>query len=148
MRSLMFCLAFIAAACGAPPSQDSPAPAAIAVTEAWGPPSPGGVDVSAGYLTIANAGAEADTLLSITSPRAGRVEIHTMAMDGAVMQMRMLDALPIPAGGQTDFAQSGDHLMFFDVREPFVAGEEIPLRLTFERAGEVDAQLRIRTGGH
>lgn len=60
-------------------------------------PTPGGVDVS-GYLTIVNGTSAADRLVSASSPRAARMEIHEMSMNGNVMQMRQIDALEIGAG--------------------------------------------------
>jgi periplasmic copper chaperone A len=147
MRTLLTALALGLAACGAP-AQTAAQPGRSAVTlrveHAWAAPTPGGVDVSAGYLTIANGTAAEDRLLRAVSPRAARVELHEMTMEGDVMRMRAVDALAIPAGGSIELTPSGRHLMFFGVTQPFVEGEAIPLRLTFERAGELDVSLPVR----
>jgi len=141
----------LAAACGAPTETahdaHSEAPAAgVTVQDAWAAPTPGGVTVSAGYLTIANTGAEADALIGASSPRAGRVEIHEMAMDGDVMRMRPVERLEAPAGGSVALAPGGTHLMFFDVTAPFAEGESVAVTLTFEHAGEVAVELPVRRG--
>jgi len=137
-----------AAACGDPTSQSSaheaPASAQVAVTNAWAAPTPSGVDVSAGYLTITNGTNAEDHLLSATSPRATRVEIHEMTMDGSVMRMRALDRLPVPAGGSAQLAPGGAHLMFFGVNEPFANGQSIPVRLVFEHAGAINVTLPVQ----
>jgi len=65
-------------------------------------------------------------------------------MDGAVMRMRAVEALPIPAGGQIELTPTGRHLMFFGVTQPFTQGENIAVRLTFEHAGEIDVSLPVR----
>ncbi len=148
-------LAFVAACdASAPPpssSTEAPAPAPTATTlevrDAWASPTPGGVDVSAGYLTIVNGTSAADRLISASSPRAPRVEVHEMNMDGGVMQMRRADALTIGAGETVVLGQGGRHLMFFGVTEPFAAGQSIPVKLTFENAGEVEVMLNVRRGG-
>lgn len=137
-----------AAACGAPthPQSDHEAPAVAAevtVRDAWAAPTPAGVDVAAGYLTISNATGGDDRLVSVTSPRAERVEVHEMAMDGAVMQMRPVAQLDIPAGRDVQLAPGGMHLMFYGVQEPFVAGQEIPVQLHFETAGTIDVLLPV-----
>lgn len=141
-------LAFAAASCGAPQDtteQAAPAPAAgVEVRDAWAAPTPGGVAVSAGYLTIANGGAEADALIGASSPRAGHVEIHEMVMEGDVMRMRPLPRLDIPAGGEASLAPGGAHLMFMDVIAPFAEGESVDVTLTFERAGDVALTLPVR----
>jgi periplasmic copper chaperone A len=139
------CALFALAACGAPPSPTEPS-GGVEISAAWAAPTPGGVDVSAGYLTIANSTAENDRLVAAASPRAERVEIHEMAMDGAVMRMRRAEALDIPAGEQVALAPGGLHLMFFGVTQPFAEGEEIPVTLTFERAGAVDVTLPVQRG--
>src|ERR1035437_6699861 len=42
----------------------------------------------AAYMTLENKGKNADKLISVISPVAKTVEIHTMSMDGNVMKMR------------------------------------------------------------
>lgn len=137
------------AACGAPPAEHSPSQAqaaALVIEDAWAAPTPSGVDVSAGYLTIANGTAGADRLLSATSPRAERVEVHEMVMDGAVMQMRPVAQLEVPAGQSMQLAPGGAHLMFYGVSEPFAEGQSIPVQLVFETAGTIDVTLPVRRG--
>jgi copper(I)-binding protein len=116
----------------------------LAIEDPWAAPTPAGVDVSAGYLHINNTSTTPDRLLSATSPRAGRVEVHEMAMDGAVTRMRPVDTLIIPSGGQTNLAPGGMHLMFYGVAPPFREGEQIPVELSFERAGRIDIVLEVR----
>ncbi len=144
------------AACGQQPAAEAPAAAAtpasapaasatagIAITNASARATPDGAAVAGGYLTIANAGAEADRLVSATSPRAGRMELHEMAMDGGMMTMRPVTGIDVPAGGTVELKPGGLHLMFLDIPAPFKAGETIPVTLTFEKAGAVEATLTV-----
>jgi hypothetical protein len=148
MKHPFFAFALMLAACApaAPPAAQAQVANGIEVRDAWAAPTPGDVDVAAGYLTIVNRGREADRLVAIESARAARVEVHEMSMDGAVMRMRPLAGLDIPAGGQAALRPSGNHLMFIDITQAFVAGESIPVRLQFERAGAVEVQLPVRRG--
>jgi copper(I)-binding protein len=158
MKALIaLCFALVASSCGAPFSEQNSheaAAPALAVRDAWASPTPAGVEVSAGYLTIDNASPAADRLLSVTSPRAARIEVHEMTMDGAVMRMRPVEALEVAAGERAELAPGGMHLMFYGVAQPFAEGEEIPVQLTFETAGAIDAVLTVRRsapedhGGH
>jgi copper(I)-binding protein len=153
MKKLLAVLLIGLAACGAPAVNETPAQAQTAtlrVEDAWAAPTPGGVEVSAGYLTIVNGAAVEDRLAAAASPRAERVELHEMTMDGGVMRMRSVETLAIPAGGTVRLSPGGLHLMFFGVTQPFTEGETIPVRLTFEQAGEMDVSLPVRrqTGEH
>ena len=114
------------------------------VEDAWAMPTPGGVDVSAGYLTIVNGADTADTLLSVESPRAEHVDVHEMTMNGAVMQMRPVATLAVTAHDQVTLSPNGRHLMFTGVKQPFTPGEEIPLDLTFANAGKLHVTLYVR----
>jgi copper(I)-binding protein len=152
MKSPVFlCLISLSlAACGptaeppsAPPAETAPAAVAIAISDAWARPTPGGVDVGAGYLTITNNGAD-DQLLAASSPRAGRVEVHTMSMDGGMMQMRPAGVLALAHGQTLTLAPGGLHLMFFALPAPLALGEEIPVTLTFAEAGPVETTLVVQ----
>jgi len=154
MRAFFFSTILVLAACGAPTSESREASAAAApaattlqIQDAWAPPTPGGVDVSAGYATIVNGTATEDQLISARSPRAQRVELHEMSMDGNVMRMGRVDALSVPAHGQIALAPHGRHLMFFGVTQPFTPGERIPVTLTFAHAGDVNTELDVHVGG-
>lgn len=141
MRNISFALVLLAAACGSP---DTPNLEPIQIRSAWASPTPGGVSVSAGYLEISNATDQDDRLIAASSPRADRVEIHDMVMDGPIMRMRPVEALSIPAGETVTFAPGGMHLMFMGVVDPFAEGENIPVTLSFERAGDIEATLPVR----
>lgn len=149
MKSLFpLFLILIAAACGAPTSTSAAhemhGEAPVSAHDAWAAPTPAGVDVAAGYMTIANPTNVADHLLRATSSRAERVEVHEMTMDGAVMRMRPLTNLEIPAGGEVRLGPGGNHLMFFGVSEPFEQGQNIPVQLVFEHAGTIEVSLPVR----
>jgi copper(I)-binding protein len=153
MRTLFpACFAFLVlTACGpntAPPASSStavaPSERVLAVSDGWAPLSPTGVDVGAGYLTITNATTTADALVEVSTPRAGRSEIHEMASDGPVMRMRAVPRLEIPAGQTVTLGPGGLHLMFHELDHGFAAGESVPVRLVFEHAGPIETTLSVR----
>lgn len=144
-------LAF-ATACGAPqsaPTQSAQPAAAVTtleVRDGWAAPTPRGVNVAAGYVTIINGTDADERLVSVSSPRAASVSIHEMSMDGAVMRMRALEGgLSLPHGETASFDPGGMHLMFTGVTAPFAEGEEIPVTLTFEHAGARNLVLTVRS---
>lgn len=135
------------AACNPAPSTPSattaPAPV-LDVSDAWAAATPNGATVAAGYLNIVNNTDAADTLIAVSSPRAPRVEVHEMAMEGDVMRMRQVERLDVAAGQSVSLAPGGYHLMFMDISAPFVAGESVPIALTFEHAGVIEVELPVR----
>ncbi|MGE0742800.1 MAG: copper chaperone PCu(A)C [Hyphomonadaceae bacterium] len=146
MRAFFSFAVLLLAACGA--ATEAPAQThTLEVRQAWATPTPGGVDVSGGYLVIDNNTSSADRLVSASSSRAARVEIHEMSMDGGVMRMRRIDGgLAAPANTEVALAPGGLHLMFMGVTQPFQIGEQIPLQLTFEHAGRIDVTLTVQRG--
>lgn len=103
-----------------------------------------GAPVAAGYLRVANGGAEGDRLVSASTDAAGETQIHEMATVDDVMRMRPLPGgLPIPAGATVDLSPGGTHLMLMDLRGPLVEGATVDVTLTFERAGTVVVPLAI-----
>lgn len=103
-----------------------------------------GQPVGGGYFTVKNNGQADDVLISATSPIAGAVELHEMAMQGEVMKMRRLDTgVAIPAGKSVELKPGGLHMMFMKVTEPFKAGGEVPVTLIFEKAGKAEIKLPV-----
>jgi copper(I)-binding protein len=97
-----------------------------------------------GFLTIMNTGDSDDRLVSASSSVAERVELHTMTMDGDVMRMRELeDGIALPAGEMVELAPGGLHVMFIGLTGPFVAGETVPVTLTFESGASQDLTLPV-----
>lgn len=145
MRTLSACFAFLVlTACGPNAAPPSSLTETLAVSDAWAPPSPAGVDVGAGYLTITNGTGQDDALVEVASPRAARAEIHEMASDGPVMRMRAVSRLEIPAGQTVTLGPGGLHLMFHQLDHGFAAGESVPVRLVFEHAGVMETALSVR----
>lgn len=73
-------------------------------------------------------------LVSASSPVAGVVEIHEMAMDNNVMKMRQIPGLDLAAGKAVELKPGGYHVMLMDLKQPMKAGETVPITLVFEDA--------------
>jgi copper(I)-binding protein len=120
----------------------------LTISEMWTRATPGGAKVAGGYFTITNAGTAPDRLVSATSPASAKVEVHEMAMKDGVMTMRPLESgLAIAPGKSVTLAPGGFHLMLTDLKEPLKEGGLLPIDLTFEKAGKVQATLHIRGVG-
>jgi len=117
---------------------------APAVTHAWSRAMPPSAPTGAVYFTLRNPGDKPDRLVGVHTPRAEKAELHTHVHEGEVMRMERIDAVDVPAGGEVMFKPGGNHVMLFKLSEPLVAGEQFPLTLTFENAGEVTIEVRIQ----
>ena len=90
-------------------------------------------------------------IVGASSPLAGVVEIHEMAMDGNVMKMRAVPALELPAGKPVELKPGGYHVMLMDLKQQLKAGDTVSVSLVVERAGgqretvEVSAPVRAMT---
>jgi len=117
---------------------------ALSLTDLWTRATPPSAPTAGGYLTIENTGAEADRLIGIASPVAGRAEVHEMTTKDGTMIMRPAPGgIEIPAGGTVALAPGGFHIMFMDLKEPFVEGGKVPVTFTFEKAGSIDTFLHV-----
>ncbi len=106
-----------------------------------------GQQVAGGFMKIENKGA-ADQLVSASSPVAGEVQLHEMAMDGNVMKMRQVKDIAVPAGGAVELKPGGLHLMFMNIKAPLTAGETVPVKLKFAKAREVEVKIPVNAMGN
>lgn len=125
------------------PGTASPAAAALSARDAWIRETPPGRTVSAGYLTIDNAGPEPLTLVAASSSQAARVEFHTHSHVDGMMRMRRVEEVEVPAGGSVSFAPGGLHLMLFETASPR-AGAEIDVALQTATGDRLELVFPVR----
>jgi len=149
MKKILFVVllgALFLSACGGAAQPDGGA--TIAVSEAWGRPSPKEAAAGAFYMKIKNSGSEADTLLGAKTEACGMVELHEsyMTQEGA-MGMRPVEGgvIEIPAGGEVELKVGGLHVMCMQKNDAmFTVGNKIAITLKFEKAGEIPVSIEIR----
>lgn len=100
----------------------------------------------AAYFTV-KGGAQATSLVSVSSPVAIRAEMHEMKQEGGMMTMAPLKDVAIPAGGTIEFKPGGKHVMLFDISPSVRAGGTIPLRLSFADGKTIEVSAAARTVG-
>ena len=131
------------ALCGSVMAQNASV-GSIKVENAYTRATAPGQQVAGGFLKIENKGG-ADQLISASSPAAGEVQLHEMAMDGNVMKMRQVKDIPVPANGSVELKPGGLHLMFMNIKAPLAAGETVPVKLKFANAGEVEVKMPVNS---
>jgi copper(I)-binding protein len=119
----------------------------IKVEQAYTRSTVPGQMAAGGFMKIENKGGGADQLVSASSPVAGEVQLHEMAMEGNVMKMRQVKDITVPAGGAVELKPGGLHLMFMNIKAPLTAGESVPVKLKFAKAGEVEVKMPVNAMG-
>ncbi|RST86592.1 copper chaperone PCu(A)C [Aquibium carbonis] len=117
----------------------------IRIGHPWSRAAPAAAPVMGAYLTLTNAGPEADTLVGGSTPLAERIEIHQMSIEDGVARMRPLpDGLEVAPGSSVALAPGGIHLMFIKPARPFAEGDRIEATLEFARAGSVRVEFVVQ----
>jgi copper(I)-binding protein len=98
----------------------------------------------AGGYFMAHGTAKADALVAVTSPKAERVELHSMVNEGGVMKMRAEKSFPLPARGALTFAPGGSHLMIYGLAADVQPGAKVPLTFQFQSGAKVTVQAEAR----
>jgi periplasmic copper chaperone A len=114
----------------------------IAIGHPYARATVSGQPAGGGYMKLENKG-DADRLLSVSADVAASVELHEMKMDGDVMRMRQVDAIVLPAGKTVELAPGALHIMFVGLKAPLAAGSSFPMKLKFEKAGEVMVDVKV-----
>ena len=152
-RALLVMVAALALAVVAMPA---PAPAHeesagdITIVHPWSRPAAQGQN-GVIYLEISNGGAADDRLIAVSTPLAGRVELHRSTMEDGIHRMEKVDSIAVPAGGTVALEPGGLHVMLIDLEFMLMAEETIPVTFTFERAGDVSTGVSVESrgsGGH
>lgn len=126
-------LALALAACGSTGSGDgasTPAPG-VTASDAW--VKAAGTGMTAAFLTLTNSTGTDVALTAVSTPAAGKVELHEMAMEDGQMVMRPKEGgIAVKAGGTAVLEPGGDHLMLMELTGPVKVGDDVALTLTFD----------------
>jgi periplasmic copper chaperone A len=120
----------------------------LTLTDLWTRATPPKALSAGGFLTITNNGDQPDRLIAASSPVAETVQLHTMSVKNGVMTMHAVEGgIEIPAHGKVALAPGGFHIMFITLKDGLAEGGQVPVTLTFEKAGSVDTFLHIMAIG-
>lgn len=82
-------------------------------------------------------------LVGAASPVAKTVEVHNMKIENGVMKMFPVEGIDLPAGKPVKLAPGGYHVMLMGLQQPLLAGDKVPLKLTFELASRKRETLEL-----
>ena len=119
---------------------------AITISHPYARATAAGQPSGGGFMTFVNGGGN-DKLLSVSAAVSKTVELHEMKMEGDVMRMRQVDGVELPAGKTVELKPGSFHLMFIGLKSPLKAGDSFPVKLKFEKAGEVTVNVKVEAPG-
>ena len=118
------------------------AQAQVKVDDAWVRATVAPQKATGAFMQLTSA--KPAKVVAASSPAAAVVEIHEMKMDGGVMKMRAVDALPLPAGQPVALKPGSYHVMLMGLKAPIKAGETVPLTLTVEGEDKQRSNVEIK----
>jgi copper(I)-binding protein len=121
----------------------------VTVNDAWGKATAPGQDN--GTIQFSIVSKKEAKLVSISSPVAGKVEIHSMVHEDGMMKMRPVEFIALPSEKWIDLRKTGNHVMLLNLKQPLKVGDNIPLSLTIEYPDKhrttVEAKAAIKPQG-
>lgn len=124
----------------------------VTVSDAWVRATAPGQD--SGSIQFSIATQKESRLVGVSSPVAGKVELHSMSHENGMMEMRPVESIALPAGKTVDLAASGKHVMLIGLKQPLKAGDSVPFTLTVQYADKskatikANAEVRSLTASH
>ncbi|WP_145136833.1 copper chaperone PCu(A)C [Pseudomonas duriflava] len=111
----------------------------------WSRATPPNAPTGAVYFIIYNHGSQVDRLVSAETPVAESAQLHaTVERNGMLGMQHMEEGTDIAVKGELRLEPQGNHLMLMGLKQPLVAGQQFPLTLHFEKAGDVLVQVSVQ----
>ena len=99
---------------------------------------------AAGYFTLSNSTADAQTLVGASSPDCGSLMLHRSVVKNGAEEMVMVPSVLVPAHGKLQFAPGGYHLMCMSPAAAMRPGRSAPVTLRFDGGAALDATFPVR----
>jgi periplasmic copper chaperone A len=115
----------------------------LVVSDVRSSPTPPVASVGAVYFSITNAGRKADRLMAVSTPIAGKAEIHESRLVQGIVEMRPVASVECPPGSTVKIEPGSLHVMLLGLTHPLAAGMQFPLLLHFRDAGDLTVQAVV-----
>ncbi len=116
----------------------------LEVRDAWIRSAPQGGN-SALYFVIHNYSAD-DELVGVSTKITTAAEMHESSMVDDVMQMRMVESVPLVSGEDVEFASGGLHVMLVGLKEEVKVGDMVEVVLHFKNSEDIRLQVPVQDG--
>jgi len=112
------------------------------VEDAWIRLLPANAKMTSAYANINTV--HADKLLSVSSERFAKIEMHETSMVDGMMNMRPVDGIELAENQGAKLQPQGKHLMLMGIKQPLTEGEIIPLTFELEQSGSMTFDFEVR----
>jgi periplasmic copper chaperone A len=149
-------------ACGSDSDSDD-----VTVSDVWTRVTAPDATTGAVYASLEASSDNQLTGASVPSDVAGTTELHETthsgdmstdedsmsgedmesgSSDGAMMGMKPVSSIDLPAGEEVNLEPGGYHIMLLDLAKPIEDGDTVPVTLTFESGDEMTVDATAREG--
>jgi copper(I)-binding protein len=118
---------------------------AISVVDPYVRLVPPAAEATGAFMVLRNDSDASRRLLRADSPAAKTVELHKHIDDNGVMRMRKVDAIDIPAQGETTLKPGSYHVMLIGLKAPLQEGDRLPLTLNFDDGSQQKIEATVRS---
>jgi hypothetical protein len=116
--------------------------AEVTISNAWVKPTVPGQPVAGAYMTIVS---DKDLdIVEVSSPVAGKAEIHSMSMQGNIMRMKKLERLQLKAGKPVELKPGGFHVMLMELNHQIKEGEIVPVSFVSQEGSSKKATVTVK----
>ncbi len=119
----------------------------LTVSHAWARATADTAANGAAYVTITNGGSTSDRLVTVASPVAANVQLHTHLIEDGIMKMRPVAGIDIEPGAPIELRPGGLHIMLMGLKAPLKEADDFPVDLTFQKSGKVTAMVHVEAAG-
>jgi copper(I)-binding protein len=121
--------------------------AGVRVLDPWIKAAPPNAPVLALYMVVENHDGEVLNLIGAESLACKRIEMHESRVENGTARMAPRRALDIAPHGRLALVPGGLHLMMFNPKQPFKAGDRVDVRLKFSNGQSIDVEATVRAAG-
>lgn len=112
------------------------------VENAWIRLLPPNAKMTAAYANINTE--HADKILSVSSERFKKIEMHETTMVDGMMNMRPIESIALVENEGAVLKPQGKHLMLIGIKQPLNEGELVPLTFELEQSGSKTFDFEVR----
>ena len=105
---------------------------------------PPGVEMTAGYFEIRNGGDKPVSLVRVSSPDFGSIELHRSIVTEGVAKMIQEESVTIPANTSLQFKPGDYHLMMFRPQKQLSSGDVVHLTFYFSDSTSLETSAVVK----
>ena len=116
----------------------------LSIQDPYARATPPNAPASAIFLKLENKTDVEKTIISASTPAAGRVELHSHIMEDGVMKMRQVDSIKVPAMSEVELKPGSLHIMLYELKQEFKEGEDIEVSINFSNGAKQKFTAKIK----